>query len=453
MKRFFNIVNKLIDENISSVSRKKIIEFSFLLSLTYLIIRIIDNVYIAKPNLGDEWFFYKDFSNYIINGYYNSVINGISIPFMIITEFFYSFVSNISISLRLSNSLMVLLIYIYLFSRKNLLDKNNKLIFFIFLSLLIGTSGGMFYGTNDSFHSASLLIIYCECYLYIKYKGHNNLILVISFIICILSRPIWILTLPVILVLCLTIDYLTKPHTAKLRENKFIIMFSLSILISLLFNYPRYLNENLTRKNSNIPYHNMLMSYIDKSKTYKTDDANFNWMQWHYYSQMVSNSRFFGLFAPLVNWDEVKKYKVLNGEDSLPKSHHKYISGYPLDVLKRLPGSVVEIFIMSIRYVGIFLFLLPILIYFKHKINVIDKKSLIIPLTVFLTILIFALIHPRMIENRWLSPAYIFTLIFVLNRDNYYESILNDNVILFNILLMDIITVWALWKWRIFLNI
>ena len=372
---------------------------------------------------------------------------------MIITEIFYTFVPNISLALRLSNTLMVLLIFSYFYRRKNLLKENNKTIFFIFLSLLIGTSGGMFYGTNDSFHSVSLIIIYCECYLYIKNKSHNNSILVASFIICILSRPLWVLTVPVILASCLTIEYLMGRPTNKLRDNKIVIMFSFSILISFLFNYPRYSNENLSSKNGDAPFKYMSFSYTDKSNTYKIDDANFNWTQWHYYSQMVANSRNFGFFAPLTSWNEVKRYKVLNGENSLPKSHQKYVFEYPLQVLKRLPTSLVEIFLMSIRYIGIFLFTIPIWIFFNYKLIRNDKRPLLIPVTVFLTILIFALIHPRMIENRWLTPAYIFTLIFVLDQDNYFKSILNDNIILLNILLMDLITIWALWKWRIFLNI
>ena len=451
----FNLLNEFIDNKISSIARERLIKFSLLISVAYVIIRIIDNVYLAKPpGIGDEWFFFKDFSYYLNNGYYDSVINGTSIPFMIITELFYTFVHNISLALRLSNALMVFLVFFYFFTRKNLLKKKNKTIFFIFLSLLIGTSGGMFYGTNDSFHLTSLIIIYCECYLYIKNKSHNNSILVASFIICILSRPLWVLTVPVILASCLIIEYLMAPPAHKLRDNKIIIIFLFSILISFVFNYPRLFNENLSSKNGDGFHNYMSLSYTDKSNTYKTDDANFNWTQWHYYSQMVANSKKFGLFAPLTSWNEVKNYKVLNGEGSLPKSPQKYVFGYPLQVLKRLPISLVEIFLMSIRYIGIFLFIIPISIFFKYIKNFRDdKRPLLIPVTVFLTILIFALIHPRMIENRWLSPAYIFSLIFALDQDNYFKSILNDNIILLNLLLMDLVTIWALWKWRIFINI
>ena len=72
----------------------------------------------------------------------------------------------------------------------------------------------------------------------------------------------------------------------------------------------------------------LFLSYADKSVTYKTDDPGFSWTQWHYYSQMVANKKGLGLFAPTVDWSDVRDYKDKNGEDSLPQSYQEYLLEY-----------------------------------------------------------------------------------------------------------------------------
>ena len=74
-----------------------------------------------------------------------------------------------------------------------------------------------------------------------------------------------------------------------------------------------------------------------------------------------SNGRY--LFAPLVKWHEVKEYKNNNTGHILPNSYQEYLINHTLSVIKRFPFSIIEIFIMSVRYLGIFLFLIPIWLY------------------------------------------------------------------------------------------
>ena len=112
-----------------------------------------------------------------------------------------------------------------------------------------------------------------------------------------------------------------------------------------------------------------------------------------------------------------------------------------------------KLLIKVIHYLGLFLFLLPLLIYLRYKVRGLQIEALFIPIIVFLTILIFAILLPRMLDNRWFSPIYILTLIFIFDQSKYLKSVLKNNLLILNMFLMDIITIWALWKWKIFLHI
>ena len=138
---------------------KIIIRISLFLSCIYLVIRFIDNMFLSQSYFGDEWFFVRDLNYFLKNGYDSSVINGISIPITLFSSLIYYFLNDISMSLRLANAIIVFLLILYLFVRKNLLATNDKSIFMIHFLMIIGTTGGMFYGTNDSFFIVSFFII------------------------------------------------------------------------------------------------------------------------------------------------------------------------------------------------------------------------------------------------------------------------------------------------------
>jgi len=341
----------------------------------------------------------------------------------------------------------------YLFYRKTLLDSENKNIFLIHLFLLIGTAGGMFYGTNDSLFSVSLLMLACESYLYIRDRSHSFLLLVISMSICILSRPHWLLTVPIILVIIIIIDYSICKRLGKSIVNPINFSFIIAMIIAIIFNYPKIIEANYSHDQGNYLPKYLFLSYSDKSGTYKTNDPNFNWIQWHYYSQVHSNKRFLGLFAPMVNWEDVKKYKDAHGENSLPDSYLNYVLSYPKEVIKRVPVSIFETYLLSIRYVGLFLFIISFWIFDKVKEKRLNLNSIFIPLFTFLTIIVFAILLPRTLDSRWFIPQYITLLLMIVNNNNQLKSILNKNILILNVLIMDFITIWALWKWKIFLHI
>ena len=355
-------------------------------------------------------------------------------------------------SLRFANAIIVLALILYVFVRKNLLAHDYKRTFIIHLFLLIGTAGGMFYGTNDSFLAVSFFIICSECYLYLKKNRINKFLLIIAYAICILSRPHFIIYIPILFLSLFSFLTYRDGLNMKIINNPIIIYFLIGLCIALMFNYPKIMNAEISHNQGSYLPKFLFLSYADKSGTYKTDDPGFSWTQWHYYSQMVANKKGLGLFAPMVNWDEVKKYKEENSKNSLPNSYQQYLIEYSPSVLKRLPVSIIEISLMSIRYLGIFLFILPFWLIFqiKHKTN---NPSMFISVLVFVGILTWALIWPRTIDNRWLASIYIMLLILVTDKSNFNSYILNNNYLMLNIIIMDIITIWALWKWKIFLHI
>ena len=173
------------------------LKFSFLLSSFYLCIMFVNNVFLAQPT-GDEWYFTNDLNYYVENGYKESVINGMSIPFTLLSHVFNIILNDISLSLRFVNSTFVLILILYMY--KQIPTSRNKYIFFYYLFLLIGTTGGLFYGTNDSmFFCALIIMVFESCNkIFNKNKKNSYLLLIIASIICISTRPLAVLYLSII---------------------------------------------------------------------------------------------------------------------------------------------------------------------------------------------------------------------------------------------------------------
>ncbi len=415
---------------------KYYLKFSFLLSSFYLCIMFVNNVFLAQP-LGDEWYFTNDLNYYVENGYKESVINGMSIPFTLLTYVLNIILNDISLSLRVVNSTFVFIFILYMY--KQIQGSRNKYIFFYYLFLLIGTTGGLFYGTNDSmFFCALIIMVFESCNkIFNQNEKKSYLLLIISSIICISTRPLAVLYLSLI---SLSV-FIFKLIFYKKVNNKILINICSCIILSLLIifvaNYPRIKNYNFN------------LSYANKTDTYKTDDPAFNWTQWHFYSQMKGNKNRLGLFAPMVNWDEVREYKNLNNVVTLPKNIFEYLTQHPLFVLRRIPTSIIESLIISLRYVGIFLLLLPYYIYKKFDKNDLDSNMLF-ALTITVGIIIWVSIIPHTVEHRWYFPLYVM-LIFIFSKDSNNKQLNQINI--FNMALMNFITLWALYKEKLFYSI
>ena len=357
------------------------------------------------------------------------------------------FFEEISISLRLANGIIIFLLLIYIFFRKSLLKTNFKLIFITHLFLLIGTTGGMFYGTNDSFLFVTFFILCSESYLYLKGHKLNKVFIVFNFTVCILSRPHFIIYFPILFFSFYAFLFFYNGFKNFTLINPIIKSFFLSLPIVLLFNYPKVLENNFHHNQDTYLPKYLFLSYSDKSDTYKTEDPDFNWIQWCFYSQMASEKKRFGLFAPFVSWDEVKVYKKKTNSILLPKTYLEYIFNYPNLVLKRIPKSIIEVSIYSIRYVGILLLALPLwMIREKSYENI----TTFIPILIFVGIISWAIIMPNSIAQQRLMPFYLMLLILTTDKKRFKFTFFNKNIINLNLIIIDFFMIYALVKWEVF---
>ena len=195
--------------------------------------------------IGDEWFFIRDLNFYLDNGYYLSVLNGFSIPTTLISSWIYYLTGDISLSLRLTNTFIVFLLILYLFNRKGLVETEFKQFFTIIFFMLIGTMGGMFSGTNDSIFNGSLVVIFSELYLYFKNHKLNNIMMVIAITLCILSRPLFLIYLPITFLALFIFQLYRYGKINQSIINSISFNFSISLILVVLFNYPRIMNQTI----------------------------------------------------------------------------------------------------------------------------------------------------------------------------------------------------------------
>ena len=252
MKKLIFFFQNLLSSAFSNKAMNRLIlNLSLILSIFYLVVRFIDNFFLQIHGIGDEFYFIRDLSFFLKNGYYKSVLNGISIPTSLISGLLYQLTNHISYSLRLANTFIVFLLIFYLLKREGLVDDDLRQFFTIFLFMLIGTMGGMFSGTNDSIFNASLLIVFSELYLALKNNKTNNIYMVIGFTICMLSRPIFLIYLPVTFLSLIIFNWFKDSRIEKSIFYSIYFNFFTSLILVVLFNYPKVLESNLLQVKNN----------------------------------------------------------------------------------------------------------------------------------------------------------------------------------------------------------
>ena len=417
---------------------KQLIRISLIISALYLVVRFIDDFFLFSGGVGDEWYFTNDLNYFIENGYHSSVLRGISIPYTLISYAFYQLTNEISISLRLTGSLFTLVLILYFFLRQSNIIHNRR-IYFIYLLFLISTTGGSFYGTNDSIFSTSLLIFLHELLFVDAKNKYNHLLLIISSTLAIISRPIVILYLVVLFLSLMFLKIFQKDYNLKRIFSKISLVFLSTIIIVLLFNYPKISSGKYTLSFS---------TKTTSSEHYIAKDIN--WVQWFYFSQLVHNQNGSGYFAPMVEWKDVRSYKQLNGDATLPKSFTDYLINYKVFIMKRLPKSLVEVSMISIRYVGILLLLLPLVAYndFRKKLPL---DNLLLIFIIIFGIVSWVILMPNLVQHRHLFPYYVLLLFIYTSKTPKPGLPININSI--NIIVIDIIIAWSLWKEGLFYRI
>ena len=116
-------------ERVSPKFLKHIEIFSLILCVFYFFIRFIDRFFLSFKGIGDEIIFINDLKYFIEYGYSNAVIEGTSIPIMMLSSFIYKFLSDYSLALRISSCICTFILIAYLFFR--------KLTHFLYYSLIL----------------------------------------------------------------------------------------------------------------------------------------------------------------------------------------------------------------------------------------------------------------------------------------------------------------------------
>ena len=412
---------------------------SLVLGSFYLMIRFIDDFFLFPGGIGDEWYFTNDLKYFIEHGYSNSVIRGISIPFTLISYLFFLITNDVSESLRITGTFFTLTLIIYFAFRQSLIIKNKKNLF-IYLLFLISTTGGSFYGTNDSIFFTSLVIFFHELLFVEKKSFYDYSLLFISAIFLVMSRPIIIIYLTIFFLSLLIYKIFNKGYNLGKVSFQIFNAFLIGILVALIFNYPKLVNGDYS------------LSFSTKTTTSEHYIANdINWVEWFYYSQLMHNQNGSGFFAPMIDWSDVRNQKALNDDLALPQSFADYLINYKLFIIKRFPKSLIEISFFSIRYVGLLLLLIPLFLFCGLRKNKILDNQLLLIITIFIGIVSWAILWPHVVQHRHLYPFYVF-LLFIYSSKNFDSKVL-ININYVNILIIDLLIFWTLWKESFFYKI
>jgi hypothetical protein len=385
--------------------------------------------------MGDELAYTRDFKYLSKNGFYNSILNGISISFALIYYPISHLISVDEFSLRIAGTLSTILLFIYIYFRSGLQVELKKP-FITFLLCIIGTTGATIHGTNDSLFFLSYIVFIFET-VFISHKTRwNSVFSIVSAITLLLCRPVAVVYIPIIIIGLILFKTIKKKSITLKPFKRILTPLLFALLVTSIVNYPRWGSGDFS------------LSYSDKSYTRR---SGLTWTEWVYGSQKLGNENRLGFFAPLLPYSEILDYKEKYGDEKLPNTYFDYLTYDIPFIFRRIITSSIEVLIISIRYVGVFLLILPLYI-FKKITNSSFDKYLLLATIIIIGIGVWATIWPGLIQHRWIYPFYLM-LIFIIFHDKNFADYNLAKIIIPNLLLIDLVTIWSLWKWKIFLSI
>ena len=427
-------------ERVSPQFLKHIEIFSLVLCLFYFFIMIIDRFFLSSKGIGDEINFINELKYFIEYGYSNAVIEGTSIPLMLLSSFIYKFISDYSLALRISSCICTFLLVAYLFYRIRFTNKVQ----IIHLLFLLGTATtATIGGQSDSIFYMGMLIFYFEATMSTSIKKSNVILMSFCSAIMIMSRPLVIIYIPIFFVGFLLYRIIKKEILFNSRNKYVLASIALGFLITTTANIPRFSSNNYT------------LSYSGKTKTKPLgrENTNLTWVEWFYISQYIGNKNKFGFLHPLMNLDKAEQYKMNNPKIKTPKTFSEYLTQHKKIILKRVPVSLVEISFYSIRSVGFLFLLIPFIIYFKLKQKTYDEYFLSY-LTVLIGAIAWAILWPTAVRTIHMYPLYFILTISLLKDEEI--SLINkfkNFIIPTNLTLINTIIIWSMWKEKLFYSI
>jgi hypothetical protein len=426
-----------IFERVSPQFLKHIEIFSLIFCVFYFFIRFIDSFFLASKGGGDEIVFINELKYFINYGYSNAVIEGTSIPIMLLSSFIYKFISDYSLALRISSCICTFILVAYLFYQLRFTNKVQ----IIHLLFLLGTAGAAtIRGQSDSIFYMGMLIFYFEATMSTSIKKSNVILMSFCSAIMIMSRPLVIIYIPIFFVGFLLYRIIKKEILFNSRNKYVLASIALGFLITTTANIPRFSSNNYT------------LSYSGKTKTKPLDrqDISLTWVEWFYVSQYIGNNNKFGFLHPLMNLDKAEQYKMNNPKIKTPKTFSEYLTQHKIFILKRVPVSLVEISFYSIRSVGFLFLLIPFIIYFKLKRKTYDEYFLSY-LTVLIGAIAWAILWPTAVRSIHMYPLYFILTISLLKDEEI--SLINkfkNFIIPTNLTLINTIIIWSMWKEKLF---
>ena len=439
-------------ERVSSQFLKHIEIFSLILCALYFIVRFIDRFFLSFKGIGDEIIFINDLKYFIEYGYGNAVIDGTSIPIMILSSFVFKFISDYSLALRISSCICTFILIAYIFYKIRFTNKVHiSHLFFLLGTATTATLGGQ----NDSIFFMGMLIFYFEATMSDSIKITNVILMSFCSAIMIMSRPLIIIFIPIFFAGFSLYRIIKKEMTFNSKNKCVLASILLGLLITTAANLPRFINDNFSIKNTKIDGIPIPFSYSNKTQTKPLlrSECTLTWIEWLYISQYIGNNNRFGFLYPLMDLDEAEQYKIKYPEIKTPKTFYDYLTQHQLSILKRFPVSLVEIAFYSTRSLGLLFIAIPFIIYYKLKSQTHDEH-LLNYLTVFTGAIVLAILWPTAVRSIHMYPLYFILTVSILKDEEI--SFINEFkklLVVSNLVLINTIIIWALWKEKLFYHI
>lgn len=345
---------------------------------------------------GDENSFNKILQLYLDKGYNETLNEGSSIFFNLISSFFYLFTSNSLYSIRLTSIFFgILTLFTVIKIQKSFfkLPKGYSVIFLYTVLNILIVSSIIFSGINDSilYFFSSLFVFFCLQFnrdkKVIKFSIASGIIIGLMF----LTRKMAIIYMPPVFLVLLILFYKLDLKYF-IRFKVLTIITIIPILLICILNLPNLIESK------GISFHE------------KKLDNEISWPQLQYLTAL-KNSEGKVKHGQHVSIQEVKDYLILNGKESLPGD--TFISS----ALFNIPFTIKQFFkniglqiVPITRLTGLMFLFFIIALFSKNRIYFLKKHSLIV---IFFNVFVVSLclIVINYIEPRWyIGLLVLFTI-------------------------------------------
>lgn len=291
----------------------------------YFLIRVKE-LFLSKNFHGDEIKYFNDLEKAVNQGIVSVILDGTSVPFLILSKIINNFIGNPLFALRLSSFIASLLILFTLILFNKFYLKLNKWIFFsIFLSIIYVFLIQSYWliGINDNLLAFFGILIFITPYFFNK-KLVSYLLVGLFWALAIATRKMALTYFTIYIISFLILAIRDKSCNNFFQLRKLPIILTSFIIFFLSLNI-----ISLKEKGS--------FSFDDKILK-----GSINWAQWDYHNAILIDKNQQDRFQH-ININETADYLKTNGEDSLPSNFVEMVFFDPILTFKE--------FIIDLSYV------------------------------------------------------------------------------------------------------